>query len=268
MTSVAGDPVGLTRLVEAGTLDAELAALVWLLVEARTPVVVAGTGGAPREPVRDALIGLLPASVTARMLAGPGETFSWLPEAAALGWHAERSPGHPGGLPAPLGAERARPDRTVLVADLDPVAASPTWGAGARVAIRALSLGYGMLAVAPGTRLETVLGALAAPPVAAVDDELASLGVVLIIDPEVEPPGRVAAAHYLRPVARDGEGHVQRRPPAVLATWDPARKRFEHFAWGILDELAGRIGMTPAAFERAQAQRMQSLGGPGPGSVA
>ena len=34
----------------------------------------------------------------------------------------------------------------------------------------------------------------------------------------------VVAAHYVRPIARDVHGHVQRLGPAVLSTWDPARR--------------------------------------------
>jgi hypothetical protein len=45
----------------------------------------------------------------------------------------------------------------------------------------------------------------------------------------------------LRPPLRDGHGHLQRQGPAVLATWDPALRRFEHFAWAVLPELAALI---------------------------
>jgi hypothetical protein len=70
----------------------------------------------------------------------------------------------------------------------------------------------------------------------------------------------VAAAHYLRPVARDEHGHVQRMPPAVLATWDATADRFEHFAWGIVGELASRTGRRPIELEREQARRAARLG--------
>ena len=49
-------------------------------------------------------------------------------------------------------------------------------------------------------------------------------------------------------------------PPAVVATWDPAGGRFEHFAWGITAELADRIGMRPVDLEREQASRAERLG--------
>jgi hypothetical protein len=115
-----------------------------------------------------------------------------------------------------------------------------------------------MLATAVGGRLEDVFDSLRARPVASADDELARLGVVLILDDD-RGTERVVAAHYLRPVARDPHGHVQRMPPAVVATWDPAGNRFEHFAWGITAELADRIGMRPVDLEREQARRAETL---------
>ena len=116
-----------------------------------------------------------------------------------------------------------------------------------------------MLATSTGSRLEDVFERLTAEPVAASEDELARLGVVLILDDDAGTD-RVVAAHYLRPVARDAHGHVQRMPPAVVATWDPANSRFEHFAWGITAELADRIGMRPVDLEREQARRAERLG--------
>jgi hypothetical protein len=290
VTPAGRHPEALAALVRSGVLDAELAALAWLLIEARVPVVVAGPAGSPRADVRDALIGLVPDTRIIRLAEG-GEPTDWLPEAAELGWlpeaaergwlpetaergwHPERSALDAGRAPdASARDPLAVAGETVLVADLGPDGRSAAWGELTRLAIRALSTGYGMLAIAEGERLEDVLGGLAAPPVAALDDELSRLGLVLILGTG-EGGVRVVAAHYLRPVARDAQGHVRRLPPAVIAVWDARAGRFEHFAWGILDELAGRLGVTPILLEREQARRMQRLaagtGGrmPRPGSA-
>jgi hypothetical protein len=281
VTDVGSAPGALTTLVRGGVLDAELAALVWLLIEARVPVVVAGPAGSPRADVRDALSGLVPDTRIIRLAEG-GEPTDWLPEAAELGWlpeaaeqgwHPERSALDAGRAPdASARDPLAVAGETVLLADLGPHGPPAARGELTRLAIRALSTGYGMLAIAEGERLEQVLGGLAAPPVAALDDELSRLGLVLILG-TVEDGVRVVAAHYLRPVARDAQGHVRRLPPAVIAVWDARAGRFEHFAWGILDELAGRLGVTPIQLEREQALRMQRLaagtGGrtPRPGSA-
>jgi hypothetical protein len=237
----------LAALVRDGTLDAELGALAWLLVEAHVPAVVAAAPGRG-VLLRDALVALVPDGVTPRALGGADEDFAWLPEAVELGWRREHAD--------PPTARRPRPSpaATVLVGDLDD-GPGGTWGERARIAIRALAVGYGMLATTGGRRLEDVFERLGGPPVGASDDELSRLGLVLVLG----DGRRVTAAHYLRPVARDEHGHVQRLPPAVVATWDPAGGRFEHFAWGIATELADRIGLRPVELEREQARRASVL---------
>ena len=148
---------------------------------------------------------------------------------------------------------------TVLVADLEDGPGAATWGEHARIAVRSLAVGYGLAATADGIRLEDVLGRLASAPVGAIDDELTRLGVVLILGRDDAGVERVLAAHYLRPVARDVHGHIQRLPPAVLTTWNPVAGRFDHFAWGVVGELAGRTGCRPVEFEREQAMRARLL---------
>jgi hypothetical protein len=247
MTDVPGDPRAIAPWLASGTLDAELAALAWLLVGTRVPLVVAGPPGTGRAALRDALGRLLPTDTTTAVLAGEREDFSWLPEAVELGWHRERSD-------QPTRHLRP-PGETVLVAELDD-APGGTWGERARIAIRALSVGYAMLATVRGARLEDVFERLGGPPVQASEDELSRLGLVLVLD---EGGRRVMAAHYLRPVARDAHGHVQRLPPAVVAARDPSTDRLEHFAWGIVPELADRIGIRPVELERQQARRAEIL---------
>lgn len=266
---------GIGRLLAHGVLDAELAALVWLTVEAGIPLVVAGGPPGCRAAVREAVLDFVPHDARRVVLAGDREDFGWLPEATGLGWRPED--------PAPVTNRPAAPGtgRVVMVADLVPGSAEGTWGSRARLAIRALSVGASMAATTEGDRLEDVLGRLAAWPVAAIDDELTRLGIVLIVSSEAaatgdaeaadgaaaaSPPAataatagpqgcRVVAAHYLRPVQRDVHGHVQRLAPAVLATWAGREGRFEHFAWGVVDELAGRTGRRPLEFEQEQARR-------------
>ena len=240
----------LAKFVRDGAIDAELGALLWLVVETRVPVVVAGSADTDRRGLQEAMAGFLPPDTATVALAGDREEFAWMPEAVELGWRREGR--------AASGRARATASTTVLIGELDD-GPDGTWGERARIAIRSLSVGYGMLATAVGGRLEDVFDSLKAQPVAATEDELARLGVVLILDDE-RGTERVVAAHYLRPVARDPHGHVQRMPPAVVATWDPASDRFEHFAWGITAELADRIGMRPVDLEREQASRAERLG--------
>ena len=251
-------PRSITELIRAGTLDAELAATVWVLLEGRVPLIVtAEAGGAGKTTLLHALLDLLPAGVRTRELLGTFEAWDWLPQASELGW---RVP-----APAPAATSDIRPDTTILLApELSDHLPGYTWGEHARIAIRAASIGYGLAATIHGDRLEDVLEQLRRPPVGADDDELSRLGVVLVLRRVDRPAGarRVVAAHYIRPVTRDEHGHVQRLGPAVLTTWDASTDRFEHFGWGVTPELARRVGRKAGDLEleidrrRAHLQRL------------
>jgi hypothetical protein len=83
---------------------------------------------------------------------------------------------------------------------------------------------------------------------------------LLVLDPGRAAP-RVVAAHYVRPVAIDPGGHVHRLPPAVLGTWNEASRTWDDFAWGVIPELAGRLGIRSTDLEREQARRAALLRG-------
>jgi hypothetical protein len=239
-------PRSIIELVRAGVVDAELAATIWVLIEGRVPVVIAGDSTDPHtERVLDALLALIDPSVTAVELTGEDETFDWLPQAPDLGWR--RTAASPPARTEPP----VTPGSVVIVArDLAPTPATHAAGEVARIAIRAASLGYGLFATVDADGLDTVFETLRRPPIAVTDDELSRLGVVLVMARGAsDAAARVTVAHYTRPVARDEHGHVQRLGPAVLAAWDPLRQRFEHFGWGITPELALRVGRKAGDFE-------------------
>ena len=202
------DAPSLVALIAQGVLDAELAALVWVLVEGRIPLVVAappGRAGAGGQ----LLVGVL-ASV-----------------------HADE----------PL---------EQLLAPLSPAGASSlVRGRRAGGVLEAGSLGE--------VRERLGSGALPLNP-----DQLTFLGCVLVLG---ESPGarrgrlRVTAAHYVRPLARDAHGHSQRLDPAVLATWDERLGRYEHFAWGVLPEIAARLGRRAGDLEADLHHRRDDLAG-------
>ena len=251
-------PPAIAGLLARRTLDAELAALLWLLLEARVPLVVVGSPGDDRDRLLDALAGCLPEGVHTVDVAHDDD-FDWLPEAVELGWRRERgsaTAGDPGTDVA--GGRRASSSDGVLVARglAGPVGIA---GTRARIVVRALSLGYGLLATMDGNGLDDVLNALHDPVVGTDPDERSRLGVVLALADDTGTP-RVVAAHYVRPVALDTHGHVQRQPPAVLATWNPGADRWDHFAWGVVPDLAGRLGVRPIELEREQARRAAALG--------
>lgn len=246
------EPRSVAELIEAGTIDADLAATIWLLLEARVPLVVAG---ADRKVGKSTLLGALldfvPANLRIVQLRGVLETFDWLPQASELGWP---------GVPSPPAGEPVRPDTTVLLAsELSDHTPAYTWGEAARVAVRAASLGYGLAATIHGDSLDDVLAELRSSAVRLTDDEVSRVGVVLVLRRVSGNRRRVVAAHYLRPVARDVHGHVQRLGPAVLTTWDPATDAFEQFGWGVTPELATRVARRAGDFELEWAARRAFL---------
>lgn len=111
------------------------------------------------------------------------------------------------------------------------------------------------------TSLEEVLRVLGGST--EVSDDTRELGVVLVAD-----GGLARIAHYVRPVERDAAGHLQRRPPAVLAAWDDQAGRLDHFHWAFSDELATRAGLTRDEFEDLLQARRRSLAGPGAAGLA
>ncbi len=259
-------PRSIVELLRAGTFDAELAATLWVLIEGRVPVIVAAAErGAGKSTLLAALLDFLPPGIRTVELAGALETFDWLPQAPELGWGRTRGgtapgPDRDGDQPAP--PPPIRPDDTVLlVPELSDHLPSYTWGEEARIAVRAAAIGYGLAATIHADSLDEVFENLRRPPVELSDDELSRLGIVLILRSVREGVRRVIAAHYIRPTARDEHGHVQRLGPAVLATWEPDRDRFEHFGWGVTPELALRVERKAGDFELEVDRRRDYLAG-------
>jgi hypothetical protein len=255
--SVAPPRRSIVELISTGVLDADLAALAWILVEARVPLFVGGLQrGAGKTTLLEALLDFLPATARRIELAGSSEDFMWLPEADALGWTRT--------TPALQEAVPVSPSSTVLVAqELSAHLPIYTWGRAARTLVRAASIGYGIGATLHADRLEEVHNLLRARPVGLTDDELSYLGLILIVRAERGADGhvrrRVVAAHYARPVGRDEHGHTQRLPPAILAHREFSNDRLDHFEWGLMPELAIRLDRKAGDLERDQRERSAIL---------
>jgi hypothetical protein len=245
----------IVTLIREGTLDSELAATIWLLLEGRVPLIAAAEAQhVGKTTLLGALLAFLPPTLRVVDLAGEDETFAWLPQASELGWPGVASP-QPDGDPV-------RPDTTVLyAAELSDHLPIYTWGKAAQIAVRATSIGYGLVATIHADSLDEVFDALRRYPVRLTDDELSHLGVVLILRQLDDDRRRVVAAHFVRPVARDVHGHLQRLGPAVLATWDPDTDEMEQFGWGVTPELARRIGLRAGDFEVEVDRRREHLDG-------
>jgi hypothetical protein len=226
--------------VATGVLDAELAALVWLLVEDGVPVLVVGMEVVARDELLDALVAAMPGT--------------------------------------------RRPDRAAPVGEGRLVRVAGTLATSTPPGMLRTSLGQttgrsGLAATIEGTDLAEALAMLRRQGIS--DDEASFLGTVLVLRPVADRPvadrlvadrptaepdavmsgrdQRVVAAHYLRPVARDAGGHVQRLGPAVLATWDADRGAYDHFGWGIYPELAARTGRRAGDLEAAHRARAEEL---------
>lgn len=144
-----------------------------------------------------------------------------------------------------------------LIADLDPQGTPVDldhFGDGSRALLRAASLGVPFAATIAAASLEDVFASLREAADLS-DDELSYLGIVVVLD----EAGRVAAAHHVRPLALDGHGHVQRLGPAVLAARDVTTGRLEHFAWGVMPELAARIRWKAGDMEVELERRREAL---------
>jgi len=255
----AADTSAIVDLITDGTIDAELAATVWLLVDDRVPVIVAAADARDAAGALDAVVDLVGDGRHLAVLDGAGERFEWLPQAGELGMPRSRARGEGdvgrfADQDQPDQGRAVRPETTAIVARwIAPDGQGAVWGDAARIAVRAATIGYGLIAAVSATSLEGVLTTLGPGGVGLTDDERSRLGVVLVLgrDPggRQEPTLRIRAAHYVRPTARDEHGHVQRLGPAVLATWDDELGRFEHFGWGITPELAHRVGRKPGDLE-------------------
>ena len=173
------EPRSIVELIRAGTLDAELAATLWLLIEGRVP-----SSSRPRRRGRASPRSSTPCSTSCRPASGRrarrrGRDL----RLAAAGARARLAvgPTEPGAdEPATgrvAGSTPSSPTTTVLlVPELSDHLPSYTWGARPRLAIRAASIGYGLAATIHADSLDEVFDALRRPPVALDDDELSRLG--------------------------------------------------------------------------------------------
>lgn len=161
------------------------------------------------------------------------------------------------------GLRDARPDPTTLGMELA-AADDPEPRTTARTFLAAAQAGLGPFATVAAADLEGVYEILERRPIRLSRDELGSLGLVVVLAPTADGHAgsagvRVGACHWVRPLARDAHGHVQRLGPAVLATWDGRISRWEHFAWGVLPELAARLGVRAGELERDAAARAAAI---------
>jgi hypothetical protein len=123
-------------------------------------------------------------------------------------------------------------------------------------AVRELAADPGLVTDGPGTSIEEVLR----QPV----PFRPATGAIVVTDAS----GTVQAAHLLRPPLRDGAGHVRPQGPGVLAARLEAEDRLEHFAWGVMPEIAAELGERAGDLEAEASDRaafLWALAASGPG---
>jgi hypothetical protein len=106
--------------------------------------------------------------------------------------------------------------------------------------------------------LPAALERLLAPPGRLPYDAIRRLGIVVTLE-QTSRGLRCRLVHLLRPTERDAQGHVQRRPPAILASWDEAADRYDDYAWALTPELAERLGRRQAELEEHHRARADLL---------
>jgi len=144
----------------------------------------------------------------------------------------------------------------VLAGNRVPVHVVPATGTGLAAAVRELASDAGLVTDGPGSSIEEVMR----QPVPLRP----ARGAVVVTD----AGGRVLAAHLLRPPLRDGAGHVRPQAPGVLAARVEADDRLEHYAWGVMPEIAAELGLRAGDVEADVADRaafLRALAETGPG---
>jgi len=136
----------------------------------------------------------------------------------------------------------------LLAAARVPTHVVPAGASALAESVRDLAADPSLVTDGPGSAIEEVLR----QPV----PMRPATGAIVVTDGD----GRVVAAHLLRPPLRDGAGHVRPQPPGVLAAWVPSEGRLEHFAWGVMPELAAEMGRKAGDLEAELDERATFLG--------
>ena len=224
-------PLSVAELIAAGSMSAELAALLWVALERRASILVAaGPNGAGKTVTLTALLDFLPPTVTRIHLDGMAEDFAF--------------------------AAGADPSNTYLLCnEISDHLPLYLWGRRVRRLFDLLPLGFALGATLHADSVAETLDFLRAPPLSIPDPLLARVPLVATLALRRrggEVIRRVATLHVLA----EGAGRVEYAP---LAAWDPGADRHAVF----LDEravpLAARLDMAPDALRAATAARTRWL---------
>ena len=227
------DTLSLVRLIENGTLDLQLAALLWLTLVNRGSIIVAASPRlAGKTTLLTALTDLMPHRFETVYTHGVAEEFDFL--------------------------ERTAPDRTLIVVnEISDHLPIYLWGSHVGRVLEALERGYTLAATMHADTPEEVLEVLLHPALGTTTTTVGNVTLIVTLLPAglggLEPVRRVRAAHLVLPPAAP--------PPRVrpLAEWDRTRDAFSHAGRTDREVLAERLGMSAAEFDAELAGRRSAL---------
>lgn len=198
----APEPLSIVELIDAGSFDARVAALLWLLLERHASLIVAAAApGAGKTTTLTALADFLPPTTRRLYLRGWAETFAFVGE--------------------------ADPRRSYLLCnEISPHLPVYLWGRNVARLFAAVAAGYGLGATLHADSLEEVVGMLEGYPLGVPRAAIArvDLALTLAVDYIDHRPRRRLDALWL--LRRQGLGDDL--DPAPLAWWDARRDVLVH----------------------------------------
>jgi len=233
-------PLSVAQIVAMGSVDAQTAALIWLLLERGASLTVAGPTdpqpGIGKTTTLNALLQFLPENTALAYMSGMYENFAFtqLPD--------------------------IEPARTYAlcneVSDHLPIY---MWG---RVARRYLTLTANGYHVATSVHADTIDDVLYmySRDLRLTAEEIRRLGLVInigLVGHAYPLRRRWLTTHFIQPQPDDTRPNAA--IPLPLSLWNEFDDTFEHADQPILDELAAWSGMTPAALQSALNRRTACL---------
>jgi hypothetical protein len=234
------EPLSIGDLIQAGSLDLRLAAVLWALLARRASVIVAaGPRLAGKSTTLAALLEMVPPPSTFYPIGG---SFS-RQELAGL----------------------APQDTYLVVNEFSPhIPGRYLWGQGAQEVFRAQAEGYPVAATLHADSPEEIVEILTGPPLRIPADQVAGVHAILILRDGHFGSRGVEAAALMEGIGADGRLAVH-----IAASWDPERRSFRHLEQAeTVRVLASRLGLSSQAVAADLAARQSYLGRMAPDTLA
>jgi hypothetical protein len=236
-------PLSIMQIIEAGSTDTSLMAVLWAMMARRASVIVAAEPPmAGKTTTLTALLDLMPPDTRRVYLRGHYETFDFVRE------------------------PEAAPSRTyVLANEMSDHLAVYLWGSRVFKMFELIDKGYAIGSTMHAETVDDVIGILDSDPLNVPAQWIARLTLVInlyVNSGYGRAIRRFSAVHMLEPGNEDGNrGLLAGVCPVTLSSWDRASDSFDH-RFGrpeIEAKLAAWAGCTPEEWRRDVAQRKSHL---------